>query len=519
MTIAHKLAQKQKEISISEFFEKNRHLLGFDNPKRALITTIKESVDNSLDACEEAKIIPEISVEIKNLKNDKFLVIIEDNGPGIIKSQIPKIFGKLLYGSKFHSMKMSRGQQGIGISAAVMYSQLTTARPTIIRSKIGRKGKGFYYELHIDTHKNKPEIVKFEEIDWDHDHGTRIEMQLIAKYQKGKQSIDEYLAMTAVANPHLKLIYKLFDAEPIIFERQTNEPPIETKEVKPHPYGVEMGMLMKMVKSSKCKFLRKFLKNEFSRISDKVANEIIEKTKLDGMKQLVRMKRGDIENLYQAIQNVKIMAPPTNCIAPIGEETLLKGLNQVIEPEFSASITRQPSVYRGNPFQIEVAIAYGKLKNGDNNQEGSLVKVMRVANRVPLIYQQSSCAAVKSILSINWRNYGLQQNRGALPIGSAVILVHIASVWVPYTSEAKEAIAHYPEIIKEIKLALQECGRKLGIYLNRKKKEAEKAKKRMYIEKYIPSVVEALKELLGFTNKKADVLKDKLELVLERSRS
>ena len=124
--IATQLGKKQREISISEFFEKNRHLLGFDNPKRALITSVKEAVDNSLDACEEANILPEIYVEIKNINNDEYQIIVEDNGPGIIKSEIPKIFGKLLYGSKFHTLKMSRGQQGLGISAAVMYSQLTT---------------------------------------------------------------------------------------------------------------------------------------------------------------------------------------------------------------------------------------------------------------------------------------------------------------------------------------------------------------------------------------------------------
>ncbi|HOK39996.1 MAG TPA: DNA topoisomerase VI subunit B [bacterium] len=526
--IATQLGKKQREISISEFFEKNRHLLGFDNPKRALITSVKEAVDNSLDACEEANILPEIYVEIKNINNDEYQIIVEDNGPGIIKSEIPKIFGKLLYGSKFHTLKMSRGQQGLGISAAVMYSQLTTGKPTIIKSKIKNKNEGYYYELRINTQKNQPEIVKFEEIQWEKEQGIRIEMNLIGKYQKGRQSVDEYIELTSIANPHLKIIYKLMDEEPRIFERLTNELPKQTKEIKPHPYGVEFGKFINMLKMSKANSLKKFLKSEFSRISDKVATEIIIKSGIKENKNYKNFSLEEIEKVYKAMQEVKILAPSAECIAPIGEEILIKGLKNVIEPEFITSITRPPAVYRGNPFQIEAAIAYGKEKenienngvelNDDNEDDKTLVKVLRVANRVPLIYQQSSCAITKTILSINWKSYGLQQNPGALPTAPAVFLVHIASVWVPYTSEAKEAIAHYPEIIKEIKLALQECGRRLAMFLKRKKREEEYNKKRMYIEKYIPVVVEALKEILEFPDKKVSELTNNLTKVLERSK-
>ena len=113
---AESMAAKQRDISVSEFFAKNRHLLGFDNPRKALLTTVKEAVDNSLDACEEAGIVPEIWVVIEATGNNRFKVSVQDNGPGIVKKQIPLIFGKLLYGSKFHRLRMSRGQQGIGIS-------------------------------------------------------------------------------------------------------------------------------------------------------------------------------------------------------------------------------------------------------------------------------------------------------------------------------------------------------------------------------------------------------------------
>jgi len=147
--IAIELAKKQRDISIASFFEKNRHLLGFDNPRKSLLTTIKEAVDNSLDACEEAGILPEISIEVIEMAETKFRVIVEDNGPGIVKKQIPNIFAKLLYGSKFFKLSQSRGQQGIGISASVLYAQLTTGKPARITSRISKKHDAQYFELHI----------------------------------------------------------------------------------------------------------------------------------------------------------------------------------------------------------------------------------------------------------------------------------------------------------------------------------------------------------------------------------
>ncbi|HHT9153753.1 MAG TPA: DNA topoisomerase VI subunit B, partial [Candidatus Hypogeohydataceae bacterium YC40] len=180
--IAHEMAQRQREISISEFFTKNRHLLGFDNPKKALLTCVKEGVDNSLDACEEAGILPEIVVKIDPTEHeDRFRVTVEDNGPGILKNQIPRIFAKLLYGSKFHRLKMARGQQGIGISAAGMYGQLTTGRPVCITSRTKPGKPAYYCELMMDTQKNEPVIVKEQELEWERPHGTKVTIELEAK--------------------------------------------------------------------------------------------------------------------------------------------------------------------------------------------------------------------------------------------------------------------------------------------------------------------------------------------------
>lgn len=512
-TKAHELAKKQKEISVAEFFTKNRHLLGFDNPRKALLTTVKEAVDNSLDACEEMEVPPDIIIQIEQVSDDRFRVIIEDNGPGIVKQQVPNIFAKLLYGSKFHSMKQSRGQQGIGISAAGMYGQLTTGKSVEIVTRISPNKPPMYYELHIDTNKNEPVILKEEEVEWNKEHGTKVSIELEAKYLKGKQSVDEYLKETAIANPHVSITYTSPDKQKIVFERATKDLPIEPKEIKPHPYGIELGILIKMLKSTKARNLQLFLRKEFSRVSPKIAKDICEKAGVYEKSRPSRIATQEADKLFKAINSTKIMAPPTNCLAPIGPELVEAGLKKEIHAEFYKAVTRPPSVYRGNPFMIEVGIAYG----GDLPSD-EIVRVIRFANRVPLLYQQSAGAVFKAILGTQWRNYALSQSKGALPSGPLLIMVHMASVWVPFTSESKEAIAHYPQIIKEMKLALQECGRHLGMFIRKRKKLEHEAKKKSYIEKYLPHIGIALKDILKLDEKNEQKIGVLLKQMMEKSK-
>lgn len=510
---AHELAKGQKEISIAEFFERNRHLLGFDNKKKALMTTIKEAVDNSIDACEEADILPEIIVEILDLGKDKYRVVVEDNGPGIIEEQIPKIFAKLLYGSKFHKLKMQRGQQGIGISAAVMYAQLTTGRPAKIWSKIDEGELAQYVELKINTQDNKPQIIKSEKKEWQKSRGTRVELDLEASYNKGRQSVDEYVKQTAIINPHVTLIYQPPRGDQLMLVRATEQKPILPVEIKPHPYGVELGMLMKMAAATSETTLKGFLKSDFSKVGDKSCEEILEKARLLSKDKPKLLNRDKAEKLLDAIRETNLQMPPTDCIVPIGEDLLDKGLKKEVNAEFYTTVSRRPEVYRGNPFLIEGSLAYG----GDLEKEGS-IHIMRFANRVPLLYQQGGCAFTEAINSTGWKSYGLQQSGNNTPQGPVVIVIHIASVWVPFTSEAKEAIAHYPELIKEIKLCVQELGRNLGRYVKKKKKVNEELKKRSYIETFIPHINAALKDILGFEEHKGREIESNLAILLEKKR-
>jgi DNA topoisomerase-6 subunit B len=512
---AEDMARRQREISVAEFFTKNRHLLGFDNPRKALLTTIKEGVDNSLDACEEAGILPDIKVVIApGSAEDRFRVTIEDNGPGIVKAQIPRIFAKLLYGSKFHRLKMSRGQQGIGISAAGMYGQLTTGKPTVITSKTSRHKPAHHYELEIDTQKNEPRILVDDAIEWPVERGTRVEIELEAKYQKGRQSVEDYLEQTAIANPHISLQLITPDGETLDCRRAADQLPVATREIKPHPYGVELGMLIKMLHDTRATTLQSFLHSDFSRVSMRVAKQICEQAKLYERARPSRIARQEADSLFQAINQTKIMNPPTDCLSPIGEDLIQAGLQKQIEADFYTAVTRPPAVYRGNPFLIEAGLAYGGSLPADG-----LARLLRYANRVPLLYQQAACATTRSVLTTGWRNYALSQAAGALPVGPLVILVHMASVWVPFTSESKEAIAHYPEIIKEIRLALQECGRRLSVFLRRRRKAAESERKKAYVQKYIPHIAIALREMLRLSDSQEKTLVGQLTDVLERSRS
>ncbi len=407
----------------------------------------------------------------------------------------------------------SRGQQGIGISAAGMYGQLTTGKPILITSRTGPKRPAHHFWIQIDTKRNQPVVVKDEEVEWGGDHGTKVELEIEATYKKGRHSVDGYIEMTALANPHATITYHSPKGEVMRFERVAGTLPREPKEIKPHPHGVELGILMRMLKDTKARNVHSFLTSEFSRVSPKVADEILATAHLDPRSSPGRVHRDSAESLFKTIGAAKIMAPPTNCLSPIGQELILAGLKQQVAADFVTAVTRPPAVYRGNPFQIEVGLAYGGPLPADE-----LCELIRFANRVPLLYQQSACAITRGVLTTSWRSYGLQQAKGALPTAPMILTVHIASAWVPFTSESKEAIASYPEILREIRLGLQECGRRLGAYLRRGAREKAAELKRSYIEKYIPHIGIALKEILKLKDNEEAKVVSTLTDTLERSR-
>ncbi len=547
---AESMGARQRDISVSEFFLKNRHLLGFDSPRKALLTAVKEAVDNSLDACEEAGILPEISVELRQIGDNRYRVRVTDNGPGVVRNQIPRIFAKLLYGSKFHRLRMSRGQQGIGISAAGMYGQLTTGQSTRIHSKTKGNTAAHRIAVQLDTKGNKPVILEDVEVDWipsfyagdphaspkTYTHGTCVTIEMEASYIRGRLSADEFVKQCAIVNPHLQLHYRVVlqkktngnskeeqaelisDDEPwTTYERVVKTLPPPCREIKPHPHGVELGVLIQMLKDTSARTLKMALTQDFSRVSDKAAHYICDTAGLSARANPSRIAHQESEALFKAINNVKLMRPPTDCLSPIGEEQIIAGLQKEIKADFYTAVTRGPTVYRGNPFQVEVGLAYARPGDNEDLAGDDPIRVMRFANRVPLLYMAGGCAITKSVGGVNWKAYGLSQPKGSLPLGPMVIMAHMASVWVPFTSESKEAIAHYQEITRELTFALQECGRRLSVYLNKRRRAVEAERKRGYIEKYIPHLALGLKEVLDFSDREKDRVEKNLKQMLERT--
>jgi len=385
---------------------------------------------------------------------------------------------------------------------------MTTGKPVKVISRAGKKAKAFYIELAMDTKTNEPVILKEKEVDWQPGTGTEVTIELKGRYFKGRQSVDEYMEQTAIANPHAEFTYINPDKNYRTFPRGTNELPPEAKEIKPHPYGIELGVLIKMLKDTKEKTLSGFLTKEFSRVGSGIAKKIADAAKVSTRTRPSKVAHKQAEKLYDAIQVTKIMAPPTNCLAPIGVSQMLSGLDKEMKAEFYTAVTRKPAVYRGNPFAIEVGVAFG-----GNLAKDELARLMRFANRVPLLYQQSAGCIYKAVLETNWKNYGLQQSRGALPTGPLVIMVHMASVWVPFTNEAKESIADYDLIRGEIVLALKDCGRKLGIYNRKRQRAANEAKRRDIFENYIDEVCYAVEKI---SSKKTETLRAQLRKMAKK---
>jgi len=691
--IAEELAKGQREISIAEFFEKNKHMLGFDSGARGLVTAVKEAVDNALDATEEAEILPDIYVEIREV-DDYLQLVVEDNGPGITKEQVPKVFGKLLYGSRFHAREQSRGQQGIGISAAVLYSQLTSGKPARITSRTQGRPEAQYFELIIDTDTNEPEIKASRETSWDRSHGTRIELEMEAN-MRARTQLHDYIRHTAVVNPHARLELREPGLdEPMKFERATDQLPDPTEEIRPHPHGVELGTLRKMLAATESYSVSGFLQGEFTRVGKKTADKVLDhfrdrhfgrelswtppkahesvdlagvvedavankgasatadfaervastlanrervthhdvravvdtcadevedesgtrfgatvrenaveavwaavtgtdeaestddadadtdprlvadlyalvddatSTRKDdatkrGLAERLARKvaalddgrhrlthralvglvdgaaddtveyddvtfgdtarenvteaiwsrartvpddppnvsaivddRDSAQALLEAMRETDILAPPTTCLSPISAELIEAGLREVFDADFYAAATRDAEVHAGDPFVVEAGIAYG----GELASEGG-VDLLRFANRVPLVYQQGACAITGVVKGIGWRNYGLDQPGGSgIPNGPAVVMVHVASTNVPFTSESKDAVANVPDIEDEVELAIREAARELKSYLNRRRSMQKRRKKQEVLGKILPEMADKLSEVTG----------------------
>jgi len=411
------------------------------------------------------------------------------------------VFGQLLFGSRFHAIRQSRGQQGIGITGVVMYSQLTTGDPTHVESKIAKEATAVSVDIGLDTRKNKAIKSNQDRIDWgEKAHGLKVKTKMKAKYQRGRQSVWQYLRMTSIVNPHADILFIDPDGEKHHWQRVTERLPGRVEAIKPHPNGIELGQLQRLCSESSESRMTTFLRRTFSGVSGRAAKELCEVSELEEKLKPKTLNPQQVRALLEAFQGerlvkgkpVKLLNPPTSCLSPIEELLIKKGLSKTIDSKFVTTMTRAPSVTQGNPFQVEVGLIFG-----DGMAADKPVEILRFANRVPLMYQQGGCLLTKAIESVDWRQYGLDQAGGrGVPKGPAAILVHLASTNVQFTSEAKEALSDNETVMEEARKAMLEMGRGLRKHLEKQKKMGKTKEKFELINDIIPAIAEKSAALL-----------------------
>jgi DNA topoisomerase-6 subunit B len=504
---------EQKKISSSstaEYFSKNLQQVGFSSPTKAVLTTLKEAVDNALDACEEHGIAPDLRVEIERLgpgsikNSERIRVVVEDNGPGIDADDIPKVFGEYLASSKFGRGRCTRGQQGIGISAATTWAQLTCAQGAKVMSKTKGMRKAVSALIEVDIKNNKGVVKNRETLEWDRPHGTRVEFVFDGRIQiNGEAGLLNYLLGTTLVNPHVTLEYKLPDQEPQKVERVTKEIPMIPEATEPHPHTMKLGEFIAHSHLFGRQKVNVWLKKGFSRIGDSVIDEIVLKKEFGlgkGMmdKLVDQCVDGDLNKLFGALQNTELKAPSTNSVLSIGEDALSKSIQRLGKVDFFSVVTRKPTICDFKPVQVEVAIARLEQKASEADSPAQL---LRFANRVPLQFDKSACAIAQALSSVNWRAYGLAQPKDAFPTGPYIFAVSVVSPFIKFKNASKETIDASDELVEEIRRALIQAGQKLSRYIKAEHKANELEEKIRYIEQFGPILVEGLARI---TNAKED---------------
>src|SRR3989338_3632128 len=427
-------AHDYKEYSVAEFFKKNRQMLGYSGKVRSLTTIVHEYVTNSLDAAEEGGILPDITVEIDNLPDGHVLVSVEDNGIGIPKQHIGSALGKLLSGTKFHHRKQRRGQQGIGAAYATLFAQITTGKPTKVKTSTGDY-KIVECELTIDVKTNQAVIKNDREYSGKF-RGVRIEAEFSeVTYNRSEYGVYEYLRRTALSNPHVQVTLIEPAKEIVVFPRASKEIPPKPKETLPHPLGITTYDLMDIDQASKARKISSMLQSDFTRVSsDKVKELSALSPGIDLERAPKNLSWPEAEQIVKSFGQVKWIAPDTDSLIPIGEKQVEKSLKNILQPEQLKVVERKPKVFRGGiPFAVEAAIAYGgksgswQTQDENGNPTQTRGEVLRFANRVPLLFDAGNCAITQAVKTIDWGRYSLKDYEN-MPVS---VFVNFISVYVP----------------------------------------------------------------------------------------
>ncbi len=510
--------------STAEYFAKNLQQVGFSSPLKAVLTTLKEAVDNSLDACEEAGLLPEITVMITKAgagaskSSDLVEIIVEDNGPGIDADDLAKVFGEYLASSKFGKGQCSRGQQGIGISAATTWAQLTNASGVKVTSKTSKMRKAIQAIVDVDIKSNKGVLKKKESIDWDRPHGTRVEFRIDGRVQlNGDGGILTYLDGTTLVNPHLSLNYKLMEADWVHIGRVSDTVPEVPAPTLPHPHTMKLGEFMTHAGLYGKISLEKFLRKGFSRVSEISIKEFVKKGLNKGHlnKHLMAISEKEYKDIFRAIQDTELQNPSTRSVLTVGEEGLAKSIHRLGEVDFFSVVTRKPKICDFKPVVVEVAIARF-LRRGEQDEP---IQLLRFANRVPLQFDKAACAITKAAESVNWRAYGLAQPKNSVPIGPYVFAIAVTSPFIKFKNASKETIDASDELVEEIRRALMQAGQKLSRHIRRESKAADLERKIQHIEKFAPILVQGLARIVKAPKSRELKAEEGLKKILGRDAS
>ena len=513
---------KITKSSTAEYFAKNLQQVGFSSPLKAVLTTLKEAIDNSLDACEQAGILPDIKVEITKVgtgstKNtDLIKIVVEDNGPGIDADDLAKVFGEYLASSKFGRGQCSRGQQGIGISAATTWAQMTNARGAVVISKTKAMRKAISAQIDVDIKSNTGIIKNKESIDWTKPNGVRVEFVMDGRVQlNGDGGLVTYVEGTVLVNPHLTIEYKLLDNDWQKIERVSNESPELPPATLPHPHTFKLGEFITHATLFGKTSLSKFLKTGFSRISDPTINDFVKNGMPKSLieKSVTSISEENFKTVFQAIQNTELMPPSTKSVLTVGEDALSKSIQRLGQVDFFSVVTRKPKICDFKPVVVEVALARFIDRGGESD---SPVQLLRFANRVPLQFDKSGCAITGAVESVNWKSYGLNQPKDSLPLGPYVFAISVVSPFIKFKNASKETIDASDELVDEIRKAAQQAGQKLSRHIRKEFKEADLERKLAHIEQFGPILVEKLALLSGASDARRKKAEDGLRKILGR---
>jgi DNA topoisomerase VI subunit B len=517
-----KPSRKITTSSTAEYFSKNLQQVGFSSPTKAVLTTVKEAMDNSLDACEDHGILPDIAIVIEKLgagtmKNtDKLRIVVTDNGPGIDSDDISKVFGEYLASSKFGRGRCSRGQQGIGISAATTWALQTTATPVRVITKTKDQRKAVSCSIEVDLKNNKGIARDKQTFDWDRPHGTKVEFIIEGRIQlNGEAGLLSYLRANVLVNPHMTLSYELPEVGSASYARVTTVVPEVPDATDPHPHTMKLGEFIAHARLFGRTKLQTWLKTGFSRMGDKVVHDLWRAQSLDSKwldKGLEQLNDESLKSIYAGVQATQLMAPSTQSVVSIGEEALSLSVERLGEINFFAVSTRKPTICDFKPVQVEVAIA--RIAGVPDNDEP--VQVLRFANRVPLQFDKASCAIVKAITTVNWRSYGLKQPKDALPTGPYIFAVSVVSPFIKFKNASKETIDASDELVEEIRRALMQAGQRLSRHLSRETKAADLEEKIQHIEKFGPVLVDTLVRITNSPEKRKELAYQGLKKILGR---